>query len=165
MYQEKAYFQRKLFMRYERYEYRTERLSLFYEFISEGPKGQIKKVVEYTPATIPNVYNLAFGNYDEIIEGINDKTITNNGDSQKVLATVASTVYAFTGKYTEAWIYATGSTVVRTRLYRMGLTNNLTEILKDFYVFGLKDENWESFIVSEDYEAFLVTRKIRKFDL
>ena len=47
----------------------------------------------------------------------------------------------------------------------MGLTNNLTEILKDFYVFGLKDENWESFIVSEDYEAFLVTRKIRKFDL
>ena len=81
MYQEKAYFRRKLFMRYERYEYRTERLSLFYEFISEGPKGQIKKVVEYTPATIPNVYNLAFGDYDEIIEGINDKTITNNGDS------------------------------------------------------------------------------------
>lgn len=142
-------------MRHDRYEYRTERLSLFYEFISEGPKGQIKKIVEYTPATIQNVYNLAFGDYDEMIGGINDKIITNNGDSQKVLATVASTVYAFTGKYPEAWIYVTGSTVVRTRLYRMGLTNNLTEISNDFYVFGLIEDNWEQFIVGEDYEAFL----------
>jgi len=108
---------------------------------------------------------LAFGGYDETIGGINDKTITNNGDSQKVLSTVASTVYALTGKYPEAWIYATGSTAVRTRLYRMGLTNNIIEILKDFYVFGLKDKSWEEFIVGEDYDAFLVTRKIRNFDL
>lgn len=62
-------------MLHERYEYRTERLSLFYEFVSEGPKGQIKKIVEYTPATIPNVYNLACGDYDETLGGINDKTI------------------------------------------------------------------------------------------
>lgn len=43
------------------------------------------------------------------------KLLTNNGDSTKTLATVASTVYAFTGKYPEAWVYATGSTAVRTR--------------------------------------------------
>lgn len=91
-------------MIHDRYEYLTERLSLFYEFTSEGPKGQIKKIVESTPTTLPNVYNLAFGDYDETTGSINDKTITNNGDSQKVLATVASTVYAFTGKYPDAWI-------------------------------------------------------------
>lgn len=152
-------------MLHDRYEYRTERLSLFYEFISEGPKGQIKKIVEYTPTTLPNVYNLAFGDYNETLGGINDKIITNNGDSQKVLATVASTVYAFTGKYPEAWVYATGSTAVRTRLYRMGLTNNLNEISKDFYIYGLKGDDWEEFIVGEDYEAFVITRKIRNFDL
>jgi hypothetical protein len=61
--------------------------------------------------------------------------VTNNGDSLKVLATVASTVYAVTERYPKAWILATGSTAVRTRLYRMGITNNLMEIEKDFMVF------------------------------
>ncbi len=149
----------------DRYEYSSERLALFYEFISEGPKGRIRKIVEYTPTTIENVYNLAFGDYDDTIGGINDKIITNNGDSQKILATVASTVYAFTGKYPEAEIYATGSTAARTRLYRMGLTNNLIEISKDFFVFGLRDKLWEQFWVGEDYEAFFVTGKKRSFDL
>lgn len=78
-----------------------------------------------------------------------------------MLATVASTVYAFTEKYPEAWIFATGSTTVRTRLYRMGITNNLAEIKVDFKVFGLiiEQNKWEEFIVGEDYEAFLITKK------
>jgi hypothetical protein len=122
-------------------------------------------MVEYIPTTIENVYNLAFGDYDENIGGINDRVITNNDDSKKVLATVASTVYAFTAKHPEAGIYATGSTVVRTRLYRMGLTNNLVEISKEFDLFGLRDKEWEQFIVGEEYEAFFVTRKNPNFDL
>lgn len=152
-------------MQRERYEYTTEKLLLFYEFISEGPKGRIKKIVEYSPTTVQNVYNLAFGDYDEETNSINDKIITNNGDSQKVLSTVASTVYAFTGKYPDAWVYAIGSTEVRTRLYRMGLANNLIEIADDFFVFGLKNKDWEEFIIGEDYSAFVITRKIRKFEL
>ena len=108
-------------MKYSKYEYSTEDLLMYYEFISEGPKGKIKKLVEYSATTIENVYNLAFGDYDEARNGINDISITNNGDSQKVLATVASTVYAFTGRYPNAWVHVTGSTNVRTRLYRMVL--------------------------------------------
>jgi len=77
-----------------------------------------------------------------------------------VLATVASTVYAFTQKNPKAWILATGSTNARTRLYRMGITNNLVEICEDFKVFGLNDNGeWDEFIVGEDYEAFLLTKK------
>jgi hypothetical protein len=90
---------------------------------------------------------------------IDDRIITNNGDSLKVLATVASTVYAFTSKYPDIWVFATGSTIVRTRLYRMGLTNNLAEISVDFDVYGLKNDIWEIFITGEDYEAFMVKRK------
>ncbi len=146
-------------MKYEKYIYSSEDLMLYYEFTSVGPKGSIKKLVEYSATSVKNVYNLAFGDYDEANDGIDDKSITNNGDSQMVLATVASTLYAFTGRYPEAWVHVTGSTSVRTRLYRMGITNNLTEIAEDFFVFGLKDEKWEKFIVGEDYEAFLVTRK------
>jgi hypothetical protein len=151
-------------MKHSKYIYRSENLFQFYEFLSEGPKGLIKKIVEYTETSTSNVYNLGFGDYDETTGGINDLSVTNNGDSLKVLATVASTVYAFTEKYPKAWILATGSTAVRTRLYRMGITNNLEEIKEDFIVLGYtKEEQWEEFIIGEDYEAFLLTKKENKF--
>ncbi|MFA6402881.1 MAG: hypothetical protein WCX31_14870 [Salinivirgaceae bacterium] len=146
-------------MKYPIYAYTSEDQLMLYEFTSIGPKGNVKKIVEYSVTSIENVYNLAFGDYDEKIDGINDKSVTNNGDSPKVLATVASTVYSFTGRYPQAWIHATGSTAVRTRLYRMGITNNIAAILEDFRVYGLKGEMWEDFLIGEDYEAFLITRK------
>ena len=118
-------------------------------------------MVEYSETKQENVFNLAFGDYDSKKKSINDLSITNNGDSLKVLATVASTVYAFTEKYPDSWIFATGSTEARTRLYRMGITNNIVEIQIDFKVFGLRIDNnsWEEFITGEDYEAFLITKK------
>jgi len=144
-----------------KYLYKSEEFLKVYEFVSEGPKGQIKKMVQYTDTGTENIYNLAFGDFDEKTNSINDISITNNGDSTKVLATVASTVYAFVEKYPNAWIFATGSTSVRTRLYRMGIANNIEEITSDFDVFGLTTETniWEEFIIGEDYEAFLITRK------
>ena len=48
----------------------------------------------------------------------------------------------------------------------MGITNNLAEISVDFIIFGYNNEqNWEEFIVGEDYEAFLLTKKENKFAL
>ena len=131
-----------------------------------GSKRNNKKIVEYSKVSVVNIYNLAFGDYDELNDKLNDKIITNNGDSKKVLATVVSTLYAFTGKYPNTWIFATGSTEVRTRLYRMGITNNLAELKEDFYVYGMKyDEIFEDFIIGEDYIGFLVTRKNKNIKL
>ena len=132
---------------------------MVYEFTSVGPKGQIKKLVKYSETNLKDLYNLAFGDKDLITGEINDKTISNNGDSDMVLATVVATVYAFTDKYRDAWVFATGSTKARTRLYRMGITKYLLEIKHDFQVFGLKDEEWEKFEKDIEYEAFLVQRK------
>lgn len=147
-------------MKKTRYQYKAEDHFEYFEFYSEGPKGIIKKVVEYQKTRDEFVYNLAFGDFDEVAKGIDDLSITNNGDSLKVLATVASTVYAFTDKHPNAKIIATGSTSVRTRLYRMGITNNLDEISQDFAIFGFtKNETWVKFEIGEDYEAFLVTKK------
>ena len=143
-----------------KYLYKTEEEFTIYEFVSEGSKGRIPKMVEYTETATTGVYNLAFGDYDEITKTINDLSVTNNGDSLKVLATVASTVYAFLDKHPNAYIVATGSTNVRTRLYRMGITNNLAEIKEDFIVYGLSDKGtWDEFEIGEDYEAFLITKK------
>ncbi|HBX50761.1 MAG: hypothetical protein A2275_13705 [Bacteroidetes bacterium RIFOXYA12_FULL_35_11] len=147
-------------MKYHRYEYSTEKDLYFFEFESIGIKGKIKKIVQYSEMSVKGFYNLGFGDYNEITKEIDDEIITNNGDGLKVLATVVSTLYSFTGKYPEANIFATGNNEARTRLYRMGITNYLEELKQDFLVYGLrKDEIFEEFIVGEDYMGFLVTRK------
>ena len=130
-----------------------------FEFISEGPKGRISKLIQLTPTNFKDVYNLAFGDKDHSTGKINDSVISNNGDSEKVLATVIATVYAFTDKYPEAYIYATGSTKARTRLYRMGISKYFLEAKKDFEIYGELDEGWEKFRKEINYEGFLVKRK------
>ena len=153
-------------MKYTRYEYQTEDELHYFEFTSVGPKGNIKKIVEYTKVSVGDIYNLAFGDYDEKTDRLNDKIVTNNGDGTKILATVVSTVYAFTGRYPNAWVFEKGSKEVRTRLYRMGISNNLEELKEDFYVYGMKmDESFEDFIIGEDYLGFLVTRKNKNINL
>ena len=122
-------------MNLDKYQLKAERSLMVFEFVSEGPKGKIKKIVQYSETNLKGFYNLGFGDKDHLTGEINDSIITNNDDSQKVLATVASTVYAFMEKYPEAWIYATGLTRARTRLYRMGIANNLAIIKKRFSCF------------------------------
>lgn len=135
-----------------------EKLTTF-EFISEGPRGQIVKVVQFRQTNLKNVYNLAFGDKDQNTGEIDDTVISNNEDSEKVLATVVATVYAFTDKYPDAFVYATGSTKARTRLYRMGISNFLTEIKHDFEILAERNDKWEIFKKDSDYDGFLITRK------
>ncbi len=130
-----------------------------FEFISEGQKGLIHKLVRYQPTNFENIYNLAFGDKDQASNDIDDTVISNNGDSEKVLSTVVATLYAFTEKYPHIWIYATGSTKARTRLYRMGITKFLDEVAANFEVLGEKNNDWEPFKENTAYEGYLVRRK------
>jgi len=130
-----------------------------FEFVSEGQKGLIHKLVRYQLTNLKDIYNLAFGDKDHTTGNIDDTVISNNGDSEKVLATVVATVYAFTDKYPNVWIYATGSTKSRTRLYRMGITKFLSEVNEDFEVLGELNNDWEAFKKDVEYEGFLVRRK------
>ncbi len=143
------------------YLYKSEEEFRVYSLYSEGIKGLVKKMVVFSYTGENDIYNLGFGDYNSETKTIDDEIITNNGDSLKVLATVASTVYAFTEKHPNALVFATGSNNVRTRLYRMGIANNLEEIKADFEVYGLRVDNsvWEEFISGDDYEAFIVKRK------
>lgn len=131
-----------------------------FEFESIGYQGKITKVVLYTKLDGEGIYNLGFGDKDPLTGFVSDVIVTNNGDSQKVLATVAVTLYTFTNNHPGAIVIATGSSKARTRLYRMGITNNLEEIEKDFIVFGLSENGWEPFGKNITYDAFLVRRKL-----
>jgi hypothetical protein len=130
-----------------------------FEFISEGPKGLIHKLVRYQPMNLKDVYNLVFGDKDLVTGYIDDRVISNNKDSEKVLASVVSTVYSFTDKFPDALIYATGSTKSRTRLYQIGITKFLSEVEEDFDVLGERNDGWETFRKNIEYESFLVKRK------
>jgi len=129
-----------------------------FEFVSEGQKGLIHKLVRYQPTNLKDIYNLAFGDKDHTTGDIDDSVISNNGDSEKVLATVVATAYAFTDKYPDKWIYATGSTKSRTRLYRMGIAKFLSDVKEDFEVLGEHNGEWETFKKGVEYEGFLVRR-------
>jgi hypothetical protein len=146
-----------------KYHYKSEPNLNIYEFISEGKNGLIRKMLEFQKTEAEGVFNLAFGDYDEKTKTIDDLIVTNNGDSQKVLATVASIVFVFMEKHPNAMIYTTGSTDSRTRLYRMGISTNIEEIKADFNVYGLRIEGlWEEFYIGEDYEVFLISKTENK---
>src|SRR5579885_1282710 len=100
---------------------------LEFQFNSIGPRGDISIIVQFTKTDNPQIYNLAFGNLSD--DGsIDDHVRNDNKDRNKILATVAATVYEFSSRYPEKLILFTGSTSERTRLYRMALANNLTEL-------------------------------------
>ncbi len=130
-----------------------------YEFLSEGPKGEIVKKIQFTATNQPEVYNLAFGDRNPITGKIDDKVISNNGDSEMVLATVVAALYAFTDIHPEAWVYATGSTKSRTRLYRMGIAKYLEDVKADFRIYGQVGKAWKPFEKGVEYNSFLVRRK------
>lgn len=146
-------------MKLPRYPVAMSREKMTFEFVSEGKKKRILKVVQYDAIGLHNVYNLAFGDKDPLTGEIDDEVISNNGDRDKVLATVAATVYEFTSQYPDARIYVTGSTEARTRLYRMGISGLLDEIANDFVVLGELGGSWEMFKSNTEYVSFLVIRK------
>ena len=91
---------------------------------------------------------------------MDDLAKTNNGDSEKVLSTVVGALYAFFSKHPEAFVYATGSTPSRTRLYRRGITKYYNEMVIDFQVFGQVGTEFHIFEPGKDYSGFLAQRKI-----
>lgn len=129
-----------------------------YHFYSEGPQGRIKKAVTYTPIG-NDFFNLGFGDWDEELRRINDSNRSNNRDRDKVLATVAFTTLDFTNRFSNVLVFAEGSTTARTRLYQMGIANNLLEINEYFEIEGFANGEWELFERGKNYEAFLIERK------
>ncbi len=130
-----------------------------FEFVSSGPKGEIVKLVQFTETNYKGLYNLGFGDKNANTGKLDDTIISNNGDSEKVLATVIATLYAFTDKHTDVMVYATGVSKSRTRLYQIGISKYLDEALIDFEIYGEINNSWDKFRKGINYNAFLVKRK------
>jgi hypothetical protein len=145
-------------MKLDRYPYYSDPSLSEFEFESTGHKGIIRKLARFILIG-PNLYSFGFGDYDERIDDINDTVVSNNGDGQIILATVAAIIYDFTVKFPEATIFIEGSTPVRTRWYQMNINAHWIEISQSFNIYGSKKGLWESFKKGINYEAFLGKRK------
>jgi hypothetical protein len=153
-------FKIKCNMNIEKYHLKSDDSFSYFEFISVGIKGPIRKIIEFQRTSTPGLYNLAFGDKNVETGELDDLAVSNNGDTEKVLATVVSALYTFFDKNPEALVYATGSTPARTRLYRMGISKFYDEIVNDFHLFGQMEKKLYSFEIGEEYEGFVAQRKL-----
>jgi hypothetical protein len=90
---------------------------------------------------------------------VNYDIITNNGDRDKILATVAASVHTFFSKYPDDAIHLTGNTPSRTRLYQMAIATHFDELSLDFHIFGKLNEKVLRFEKGVNYEAFFIILK------
>ena len=163
-------------MQLDRYNLEKSKSEDVFYFISEGAKN-ILKIVKYD--LIPNpqdyllpdgveLYNLGFGdvlnNVETNEEYFSDSERSNNGDKLKVLNTVASTVLIFFKNHPDAFIYVSGNSPSRNREYRIGINKIHSEIMQEFDIAGLlQDEDefyyWEDYEPNKNYYAFLTKKK------
>ena len=133
-----------------------------YKFVSEGPKGEIVKVIvfsEFFPGG--NIYNMALADVLND-DRISDTNISNNSDIRKIFATVARVVMEYTSIYTERTIFFQGSDEEgqRTSVYHRAISQYHHFLENDFDIEGITtDEVKETFNPKGRYEVFLVKRK------
>ena len=88
----------------------------------------------------------------------------NNGDRNKILATVAKIVYMVIQKYPDMDVYVTGSDSRRTLLYQRAIIYAYDELIDTFNIYGVltNDEmiDYEPFDRSKNYLGFLIEKKI-----
>ena len=140
------------------YSYNASDTFIDYEFESIGRNGKIKKVAHFSKIGA-NLYNFGFGDLDEKTGEISDTIVSDNGDDEKVLLTVANIIFIFTSIYFGAAVLVKGSTASRTRRYQMGINKYWEQIEPIFEVFGLREDKWEPFRKGVNYDAFLGRRK------
>lgn len=130
-----------------------------FDFISQGPKGDIHKRIMFTPTEEKNIYNLAFGDVDEQGD-IDDYVISDNGDRDKIFSTIADFAEVYLSRYPRRWLYFEGSTAARTRLYRMAIGLHLEELSRKFDIYGRLGERIMPFRKNMILTAFIVKKKM-----
>ncbi len=85
-------------------------------------------------------------------------------DRNKILATIARTAFAFTGKYPDKRIYLKGVDTVRTRLYQMAINHAYNELSQEFKIFGNVSEHpgkydLQPFKTGINYSGFFVEKR------
>ncbi len=128
-----------------------------FTFLSIGRKGIILKVVELAEIE-KGIFNLGFGDYDFKTHTVDDKIDSENGDAEKVLATVFSILVRFLTENPHKSIFVSGSTPTRTRLYGMIVSSYFDEFSTYLEILGGVENKFEPFQKNKHYESFLLKK-------
>ncbi|MBK9453978.1 MAG: hypothetical protein IPN95_32205 [Bacteroidetes bacterium] len=151
-----------------RYDLSASEGGCIFQFESIGPNGIVKKRIEFQridpgegklPSVNFQLFNLAYGDLLEEAGEFDDFAVSNNGDSEMVLATVASAIAEFLEHHPGALVFFEGSTSSRTRLYRMAISKHIERLSGEYKILGLYFGKWETFNQNRTYEAYLILRK------
>lgn len=130
-----------------------------YSFISVGRKGLILKVVRFDEIE-PAIFNLGFGDFDFEKQTLSDSIVSDNGDMEKILATVISILNDFLQNNPKFSVFIVGSTLSRTRLYQIAINRYYEDFKVYFEIFGYKNSEFDVFQKNVTYESFLVRKML-----
>ena len=128
-----------------------------FSFLSIGKNGIILKMVEIAEIQ-EGVYSLGFGDYNFTTESVDDKANSNNGDIEKVLATIFGIMIDFLNKNPSKTIFFAGSTPFRTQLYQRIVNTYFDEFSSILEIQGNRNGKYEPFQKNREYESFLVKK-------
>jgi hypothetical protein len=139
------------------YALRSTRSRLQYTFYSEGRRGKILKVIRFVMVqTLPVVFNVSLGDVNSKTGELSAEAISDNGDRDRILRTVAESIILFCRRYPQVYVFVGGNSLVRNRLYRMIISNRIEEIRERCEVFGVIGFRAYPFRKNQDYNGFLV---------
>jgi hypothetical protein len=150
-------------MEWEIYDLKKTRDGLSYSFYSEGPRGRIEKVIEFQwmRGLGSNTFNLAFGDFNEGTNLLDDRSVSNNHDRLKVLHTVAVAIIDFLRDHLRSIILIKASTIARARLYQMMISSILATIEHQYEILGKHGDYWIPFRKGLNYTEFIIYKKIK----
>lgn len=126
----------------------------WFEFVSQGTKP-IRKAILYSETDIPDLYSLSLADLNEQ-GGADFLSVSNNGDLEQIMATVAQTMLVFFAAHPAAIVAFTGSTPARTRLYQVVLAREVRAASTNFIIEGLRGVELEPFALNRTYDGFVV---------
>src|SRR6185437_5184796 len=134
-------------MEWEIYKLEKTKDGLRYSFYSEGSRGRIKKGVKFQwmRGIGSSAFNLAFGDYKECSDDLDDRSVSNNQDRVKVLHTVAPAVLEFFSDHPRSIVIIKAISVVRARLYQMMISSIWKSIEPGYEVCGKHGGYWIPF--------------------
>ncbi len=148
-------------MQSEFYPFESDDDRLYFEFLSVSREKKIRKAVLFTEFPYSKqLYNLALldilpnGEFSDIASA------KNNLDIKKVMSTVSECIRIFLERYPDAEIKIQGNTSAKSRLYRIVLGRELSNIQKYYEIYGDDGNFAEPFEPNKTYKVYIL--KLRK---
>jgi hypothetical protein len=140
----------------QHYPYYELKEKAHYVFASEGVKGIVLKIVQFS-FTGDNIWNLGFGDLHKGL--IDDSIVTNNQDIRKVIQTVAKIAIDFLVQYPNTTLEIKPVDEKRRRLYNGVFLKYLSDIEPLFNVLGTFEGREEVYSPLKSYDSFKITFK------